>query len=321
MTNIPSKKYDYYFAWTSDFKENTGEGRLARLFLKDFSKQNFTKVITFSQGLKYLISDNKIKIIEVNNVFINFKKFSFLIGILYSWIYFFKRSPFIYVNYLPLWNFLIYIFLSPCTKIGPITGSKIFNDNQKFRKYFFPFFYTLSLRIIELRFKKVVFATDNLKKFVKKNYRKNCYFNFCLKYLENLKYLYSNKKSIDFIIYNKIHKNKFNTFIKKVLFFLMLKRYNIHCFGDKIDVPGVINHGYLSNKEATNLIVKSKYMINSGENFYTFFLMECIKYRVNIIYNISTYPYEKLKLKNILGINYNNLHLSRIKIIDFVNKN
>lgn len=321
MLNFILKKYDHYFAWASDFNEDTGEGRLARLYLMQFSKDCNTKILILSQDQKYLLYNNKIKILKKNNKFNNFKSFSFFIGIFYSWFFFFQRAPFIYVNYLPLWNFLIYIFLSPGSKIGPITGSKIFNNNQKIRKFFFPTLYILSLSIIYLRFEKVTFATDNLKNYIKKKYSKNYYFNFCLKYIKYLKYLYSQKKSIDFIIYNKIHKNKYNAFIRKIVFFLISKRFIVHCFGEKLNVYGVVNHGYLSNKEATNLIVKSKYMINSGENFYTFFLMECIKYRVNIIYNIPTYPYEKSKLKNILGINYNNLHLSRIKIIDFVNKN
>ena len=42
-----------------------------------------------------------------------------------------------YINFLPLWNFLIFALVPPGTILGPITGSKIYNkDNIKgFEKF------------------------------------------------------------------------------------------------------------------------------------------------------------------------------------------
>ena len=80
------------------------------------------------------------------------------------------NKKFIYVNYLPLWNFLIFLILPKHTILGPITGSLIQRDNNnpgKFiRKKFFSIFYKISLYIIQKKFKKIIFFPQI---FLKKN--------------------------------------------------------------------------------------------------------------------------------------------------------
>ena len=67
----------------------------------------------------------------------------------------------IYVNYLPLWNFILFLILPKRTILGPITGSneniKIENLNFFIRRVFFLYFYKLSLIIIKKKFKKLYF--------------------------------------------------------------------------------------------------------------------------------------------------------------------
>jgi hypothetical protein len=72
---------------------------------------------------------------------------------------------------------------------------------------------------------------------------------------------------------------------------------------------------------ALNLIKKSKYMINSGENFYTFFLMESIKYKVKIIYNKKTCPFTKPKVSDIFGVDYDKYLVARIQILNYIYNN
>jgi hypothetical protein len=320
MTNIPLKKNDFYYAWASDLNEDTGEGRLARLFLYNFAKINTKKVVVISKNDKYLFNNNKLKILNQRKKIIKLNFPCFFLGIFFSWFFFFKKKKFIYINYLPLWNSLIILLLSPNTIVGPITGSKIFSKNQNIRKLFFPTLYKFNLFFLYIRFKKIIFATDNLRKYVKLRYIQKCSFNFCLLYVKYLKPLYFYDKTIDIIIYNKTHKNKYNNFTKKLVFFLISKKYNIHCFGENLNIFGVKNHGQISNKEAINLIKKSKYMINSGENFYTFFLMESIKYKVRIIYNKKTYPFTKPKINNILGVDYDKQLVASTQILNYFHK-
>ena len=92
------------FVWTCDYSENTGEGKLARLFLKKLNKKNNFKIVF-----------NQKKVVKK-------KYLSTLMGITYCWKKFLKKEKVCYLNYLPLWNFLIFIFLPPKTILGPITG-------------------------------------------------------------------------------------------------------------------------------------------------------------------------------------------------------
>ena len=41
-----------------------------------------------------------------------------------------KNKTICYVNYLPLWNFLLFVFLPPNTLLGPITGGSLYNKNS-----------------------------------------------------------------------------------------------------------------------------------------------------------------------------------------------
>ena len=86
---------DKVFFWACDYSENSGEGRLGRLFIKVYERK--FKLITKR------IKPSKRKIL-------NHKYVNPFIGILFAWIYFFKNKKFLFLNYLPYWNFLIFLF-------------------------------------------------------------------------------------------------------------------------------------------------------------------------------------------------------------------
>ena len=106
-------------------------------------------------------------------------------GILYCWKYFFNNKKIYYINFLPLWNFLIFLLLPPNSNIGPITGGAKFVKNSSFiRRYLFPFFYKISEIIVIKRNFDLIFSTDLLKKFFKKKTIKKSSFNFIVKNFE-----------------------------------------------------------------------------------------------------------------------------------------
>ena len=107
------------------------------------------------------------------------KYISPLNGIFHSWKFYFKNKNFLYLNYLPLWNSLIFLFLSPRSLLGPITGGANY-DRNLIRKFIFPFFYFLSQIIIYFRFKKIIFSTSLLKKKLLNTIKKRSEFNFIL---------------------------------------------------------------------------------------------------------------------------------------------
>jgi hypothetical protein len=158
--------------WSSDFENFRGEGILARIFLKKISAHSSKKFLIQTPGNTYLVYKNRIRLLKKKKLEINIvsKYISLYYGIILIWKNYFKKKKTIYLNYLPLWNFLIFIFLPKNTFLGPITGGAFyFNVNlfQKIiRKCFFPLFYLISLILIRIRFSNIIFSTSLLKKYI-----------------------------------------------------------------------------------------------------------------------------------------------------------
>ena len=117
------QKNNLHYVWVCDYASNSGEGNLARLFVKKKLEKYCIKIITIKDLFKkkFLI-----------NLFTH-KYISPFIGIIYCWNIFIKGKKSAYINYLPLWNFLIFLFLPPKTLLGPITGGA--NYKKKRIKY------------------------------------------------------------------------------------------------------------------------------------------------------------------------------------------
>jgi hypothetical protein len=266
---------DKYFCWACDFSDRTGEGNLARLFVK----RNFT------QNNYQIFTVNNICILNfINYKILNYKYFSPLIGIIFCWYLFIKGKKVVYLNYLPLWNCLLFIFLPPKTILGPITGGAHYKNKFLIRKFFFPFAYKISEFFLIFRKTNLYFSTELLKNFLFKSTIKKSNFNYVLNYYKKriLK-----KKEIDFLIYYRKHNNKKTffpyNFIKKLIYL----NFKVHIVGDLFNSKYVINHGYISNNKINDLLSKTFYSITSDENIYSLFTIECINNNVKIITDIS----------------------------------
>ena len=140
------------FIWTCDYSENTGEGKLARLFIKKIIKKEHYHIV-FNQKKK-----------------LKNKYLPTLMGIFYCWKKFFTKEKVCYLNYLPLWNFLIFIFLPPKTILGPITGGANYSNSNILsyltRGVFFPLFYKISEFALNFRQSKLIFSKKRFKKVI-----------------------------------------------------------------------------------------------------------------------------------------------------------
>ncbi len=256
------------FIWACDYSENSGEGKLARLFIKNL---NYKKKFIFIFNQKEIMKQ---------------KYLSTLKGIIYCWEKYFKNQKVCYLNYLPLWNFFIFIFLPPKTIIGPITGGANFSKsnilNFIVRGLIFPFFYKLSELALNIRDVKLIFSTDLLKKYLFKKTILKSNFNFVIKNFE-FKKRPKIKKKFDLIIYYRKHENKNDFFPYKFINTLIKHNFKICIVGEKLNIPSVKNYGFLSNKKMNYLQSKSKYTIASNENLYTFFVLECLSNNVKIL--------------------------------------
>ena len=124
--------------WANDFSNTTGEGLLGRKFidLLFFKKNKLAQLKSYEK--LYLIGNKKVlKNIIPDNSFYGKYVWPFF-GVLYLWLNLSKKNI-IYLNYLPLWNFLIFLLLPKKTILGPITGGnydgRVNNINLFLRKY------------------------------------------------------------------------------------------------------------------------------------------------------------------------------------------
>ena len=299
--NLKSKKM---FFWACDYSASTGEGRLGRLYIKEQKK-----IFNF----QYLrVELPKLKIF-------NYKYLVPFVGVLIAWIYFFTNKRFIYLNYLPYWNFLIFLLLPPNCKIGPITGGANFSkktNDYLIRKFFFPILYSLSNIVLIFRFDSLVFSTDLLKKKLPIKILKKSKFNFIFSSINNIEKKNNEFKSkdINFLFYFRKHRNKEYAFPFTLIDKLISKNYSINIIGDKINVKGVKNYGYISHKKVMKLLQKTKYSIVSNENIFSFFTIDCINNSVRLLVDSRTYNSIKSFKKNFIKFNFNLNNLNNLKI-------
>ena len=281
------------FVWTCDYSDNTGEGKLARLFLNKMNKKdNF-----------YFILNQKKKIKQ--------KYLSTIFGIIYCWKKFLKNERVCYLNYLPLWNFLIFIFLPPKTILGPITGGANYSKSNLLsyftRGIIFPIFYKISEYSLSLRKSKLVFSTDLLKKYLSKKTIKKSSFNFVVKNFLLTKKVRRRKK-IDFLIYYRKHNNKISYFPYNLVKKLIRLKYKVHIVGDKLNFPNIKNYGFISSNKLSNLQSLAKYTIISHENPYSFFILECLSNDVKIIVKQDMKRKIILPKKNLIKLDYDSFN-------------
>ena len=172
-----------YFIWVTDCYSNTGEGKLAINYLNKISeiKQNDYLIKSHdyeSNNLNLFLSKVKQFNFNKSNFSKLFRYFVFIKGIFYLWLYYLRGKKVIYINYLPLWNFLIFMLSPPKTIFGPITGTPNFINKNNFsinlivRKYIFPKFFLLSNFFLKIRNTNIIFSTSLLEKSVLKDVKK-----------------------------------------------------------------------------------------------------------------------------------------------------
>ena len=274
--------------WASDYSDKSGEGKLALLFvnrLKKYNKNNKTKLIK-----SIFTKTNK----KGNKIFFSSWIHKYL-GSIYGagnlWYYYFRGYKTCYLNYLPLWNFLIFLFLPPNSILGPITGS-ISRSNSFFFKKILE---RISVLIIKLRYKKVIFSNNFYKKIFKKSLHNFIMSNFSAR---NSEY----KKKYDFVFYIRNEYFKKNIFFYNLIVSLLNLNFKIATIGDKIKLGNIKNFGYSDKKTVNKIISLSKCAVGNKENLYSFFIQDCLKYNLTVFYNKEFAKYELFKLNNFYPI-------------------
>ena len=260
------------YIWASDTSTYSGEGNLARKYIFYLKK--------------------KYRIIYIKNIFKNKKTFKHkyiepYYGILFLWTKFLRGGKTCYANYLPMWNFLIFLILPPKTLIGPITGGayNISNSiaNYYIRTLLFPIFYFIANIIFLFRFKKLLFATELLKKYIFKTTINKSLFNFVYLFF-NLKKIENKKKQL--IIYFKSHFNKNYQDLNKIINnkYFIANNYKFIVVGEKLNHPNVINKNFIDKKSLDGILRDSEFAYGSKENYLSLFSIQAINNNTKLIY-------------------------------------
>jgi hypothetical protein len=300
-----SLKKDKIFYWANSELKNDGEGILANNFLF-LLKNNFKN--------SSLISINKIKLKNKQSIFA--KYILPFYGVILLWGHYLKNEKISYINYLPAWNFLLILLLPPRTIIGPVTGS----INRKNWKFFLAVSSYIGIKLLLIKYKKIIFSHDFFKSFISKKNIKNCFFNFLL--FNFKKKINNKKKQYDFIFYLRKHNNKGNQFFINLIKILSEKNYKICVIGQKLNVKKNVSYkGIVTRKKSLQLISVSKYSLGSSENLFSFFVLDCLSNNLKIFFNKNFKIDKKLIKTNLLiPIDFYNLKKS-LKSIDNSTKN
>ena len=308
-------KFDLY-CWACDFSPSRGEGILARHYIKSLSKIKQKNIFIKTPNGNFNVINGVIKNINTNNkknlkLNLNFFEnyFNPIIGIIYLWFNYFKGRGVCYLNFLPLWNLFLFIFLPPRTHLGPITGfifkKKITSFNFFLRKYLNNFLFMINLKILFKRQNKIYFSTDLLKSLILNKNRNKVFFNYLI-HLVDIKNTKS-KKKIDFLVYNRNYSVKNNYLRNKLLRVISKMNLNICVIGDHLNFKKIKNLGFISREKTIVLLKKTKFIINSGENPYNIFTIDAFNNHADIIYEkifinkISFFNKQKL-----IFLNFNN---------------
>ena len=303
------------YIWCSDNNRNSGEGILANKFISDLKKINI--------NFKYIIKSSKNhKFYFLRKILgINFERLIVPIsGVIYLWFIYIskKNKKLCYVNYLPLWNFLIFLLLPPKTILGPVTGGSRFLKkpliNYIIRNYILNFFFKISEFIIKYRYEKILFSTNLLENNNSK--KANFYYNYVLKdikFKKNFK-----KRKYDLIFYLRKHSNK-NTDLQVLLANKLASKFKVITVGNKIDNKLIKNLGYISRKNLKNKLKETKFAFLSTENLTSFFSLDCFEASTYIIYDYRINQ-KKYLLDCSFAINYSNFKSLLKKIDNLIKK-
>ncbi len=298
------------YVWVSDYSNFTGEGNLARLFINLKLKKKYSINICSFKTHNYIA-----------NEILGHKYVLPIIGIINCWKYFLLGKKVCYLNYLPLWNFLIFLFLPPNTILGPITGGsyfkKEFSSNYFIRNFIFPIFYILSSFILFFRKFDLIFSTKLLKKYLNKKLQKRSEFDFVLKALD-LRKKNKNKKNLQFLIYYKKHKNKLNLYPFELIQSLANVKLRVLVVGDHLKITNVKNLGYINRKNLNKILTKTKYAILSNENIFSFFAIECLNSNMKLITTNRIDQIDRRIRKRFIYLNPQKI--KKLKIKDFLKK-
>jgi hypothetical protein len=301
------KKKEIY-VWACDLDKFRGEGILANEFIKDLRKYTNKKLV-----IEYPKNNHqKINFSFYKNYITPF------IGIIKIWKNYLYGRDTCYINFLPLWNFLIFLLLPPQTILGPITGARYNNEvtnlNKFIRKFILTFFSFISINILIFRNKLILFSTKNLESQISKKIKKKSFFNYIVTTIKKKKII-NKKKIYDIFFYYREYSTHNPEFQKKIIEFLAKYNYKIVVAGNKCNVKNTKEIGFVKRSKIRSYLNKTKFSLNEETNFLSFFTIDSLESGCSVICNKKTVTsFDMFNKKSLFLINYKNSKKTFLKI-------
>ena len=92
-----------------------------------------------------------------------------------------------------------------------------------------------------------------------------------------------------------------NKIIKK----LVKIGFKVEIIGDRINIYGVKNHGFIPHTKVLNLLKRTKYSVVSSENVFSLFSIDCINNNVKLLIYDKYYTSVKVHKKHFIKYNMN----------------
>ena len=272
------KKRNYFYYWANNSNNESGEGLLCKNFINLLKKR-------YPEYMFVNLNNFRFRESFFYNYCIPF------IGVFKLWYFNLRGFKISYINYLPIWNFFLFLFLPQNTVLGPITGT----STKKNILYFI--FKKISFIILKNKWKRFLFSNDQFKKDLEGLNKKKFYNFLFYNFKTNIK---KNKKIYDIIFYYRKNSNKGNSVYISLLNKLS-KNYKIAVIGDTLNSnKNIKNFKWVKRKTAINIIAQSKFGILSKENIFSYFALDCLSNSVPVFYNSNLSISNKLKNKNFL---------------------
>ena len=326
--NLVKKKINILHCWLSDTRNRDGESKLSLKFCYDLSS-SYDLVVINSPFNKIIIKKKLIvsNILKKKKLNLNFyyKYVVPFLGVFFVWYcYLVKRQKVAYINFLPLWNFIIFLLLPKKTVLGPITGydykGKVFSLETFLRKKIVPFLMHLSIKIINFKFENIYFSTKNLK-----NFSKNLTFEFIKNYSSVFIDINKNnlnlekEKKIDYVIYYREYDTKKPETLKAIIEYIALKGKKVITYGDFFEtkISNIDQKGFIAENLINNFLRQAKFTILSPENLYSLSFYNAINNNVKILFDksLSDEVTDEYKKKIFFEIDFNDLSKTK-ELID-----
>ena len=251
-----------------DSNSNSGEGRLARIYMEREKEKN--------------LGEREIRVFsnDTRNTFLSFlTETTAFPAYLWLWreLLRFRKCKSVelhVVNYLPIWNFVTFLIVPKTAKLAPVTGSgsinwRHFHGNvyqvvcQVFvRNYILKFFAKISSYVIKKRKLKVLAATPFVSEILKCKNKKHLYIStvFDPSEIRSSEYL---SKKFDIIAYTNDHPLKNNRILASLVEELVLRGIKIAIVANgkcksKFSYNGVTLFENLDHVQMMKLIRQSK---------------------------------------------------------------